>query len=72
MIAEPRCWTRQCKHLTGVYQPNDDESIEKPTCTAFPKGIPRAIAWGNNDHTKPYPGDHGIQYEKRRESASAV
>lgn len=32
------------------------------TCKAFPKGIPQEIRSGYNDHTKEYPGDHGIRY----------
>lgn len=34
-------------------------------CTAYPRGrgIPEAIRFGSNDHTKPYRGDHGLQYE---------
>ena len=64
MIEEPRCSTRNCAHLIGVYQPHDDESDERPCCTAFPTGIPPEIAYGDNPHTKPYPGDHGIQYQR--------
>lgn len=33
-------------------------------CLAFPDGIPEEILTGKNDHTKPFKGDHGIQYEK--------
>jgi len=38
-------------------------------CEAFPDGIPDDIITGLFDHTKPYKGDHGIQY-KGREDAS--
>ena len=34
-------------------------------CDAFPKGIPEEIINGEFDHTKPYAGDHGIQYKER-------
>lgn len=36
---------------------------EDHTCDAFPSGIPDEIWKGDNDHKKPYPGDHGIQFE---------
>lgn len=44
-----------CKHLHL-----DGERI----CTAFPGGIPLEIWRGENDHTEPWPGDHGIRFER--------
>ena len=41
-----------CKHF-----------CEGLACKAFPDGIPNAILRSSYDHRKPYPGDHGIQYE---------
>lgn len=40
----------------------------KRTCKAFPKGIPREIWMGKNDHIKSYPGDNGILFEKIKDS----
>ena len=34
-----------------------------PRCAAFPDGIPDEILWNELRHTKPYPGDRGIQYD---------
>lgn len=64
MIETPRCYERDCKHFAGVKQPDGTERTEYVYCTAFPRGIPREIAFGDNLHLEPYPGDHGIQYEK--------
>ena len=33
------------------------------TCDAFPDKIPQEIFDGTVDHTEPYPGDGGIQFE---------
>ena len=62
MLAMPNCAFRNCKHFIG--RKNDgDEMTERVCCKAFPGKIPDGIAYGKNLHTKPYPGDHGIQFE---------
>ena len=38
-----------------------------PKCKAFPVGIPWELVREEVDHTKPYPGDNGIQYEPRED-----
>ena len=62
MLQEPRCSERGCKHLTGVVN-DGDETTERPCCEAFPDGIPVEIAYGDNLHLTPFPGDHGIRFE---------
>lgn len=53
----PPCYT--CKHMhKGALSP------KHLTCDAFPDGIPDDIIFGDNMHDEPYPGDHGIQYER--------
>ena len=34
-------------------------------CKAFPQGIPQELLRSLVEHTKPYPGDHGIQYKAK-------
>lgn len=40
MLLEPTCWTRGCKHYTGIKQDNEEEETERNVCKAFPDGIP--------------------------------
>lgn len=64
MLTEPvPCSQKKCRHYRGVLQPDGTEATEVHFCEAFPSGIPFEITSGENLHTKPYPGDHGIQYE---------
>lgn len=64
MLSEPECYKRKCKHFQGVS--DADEEYQVPICKAFPDGIPADIAYGNNPHTTPYPGDGGITYEESK------
>ena len=45
-----------CRHLQDVVDRR---------CAAFPQGIPAEIWEGRNDHTEPYAGDNGIQFERK-------
>jgi len=46
-----------CKHWNR-------DNIDKPgICRAFKIMIPEEIWVGDNKHTTPYDGDHGIQFE---------
>jgi hypothetical protein len=66
MLAEPKCYTRGCVYFSGVKQPDGTEMSEFVYCTAFPDGIPEEIAYGNNKHTEPYPGQKNkIVFKKK-------
>ena len=56
MIAEPKCSIRKCTYFQGVSQPDGTEMSETVVCQAFPEGIPDEIAYGNNSHIFPLPG----------------
>lgn len=45
----------------------DRADMTKNSCTAFPDGIPKVIFLGEYDHTKPFPGDHGLRFVARDE-----
>jgi|WetSurMetagenome_2_1015567.scaffolds.fasta_scaffold1670449_2 hypothetical protein len=54
-----------CKHLD--IDKSLDNGMEDAVwvCKAFPEGgIPSPIWEGENKHTEPYKGDHGILFEK--------
>ena len=58
MIETPTCFTRNCKFYLGVKQNNEDEATERNYCKAFPDMIPYEIAYGDNKHNKPFPGQN--------------
>ena len=64
MMGPCECLRRNCKHLLGIKHDAPPEENERWTCRAFHDGIPDEIAFGDNEHTTPYPGDNGIQYEE--------
>jgi len=66
MLLQPNCSKRKCKHYLGIIQPDGTEMTECVACEAFPEGIPDEIAYGDNDHTSPFTGDNGIQFEKAK------
>lgn len=39
------------------------------TCDAFPRGVPTVFLNNDEFHGKPFPGDRGIQWEPRPETA---
>ncbi len=67
MLAEPRCFQRQCKQYLGVIQPDGTELTEVNNCNAFLEGIPSEIAYGKNLHLKPLPDQsNDIVFEKAK------
>lgn len=57
VIYSPTCLP--CKHFNREAY----SETGKKTCDAFFECIPDEIWRGDNDHKKPYLGDHGIQFE---------
>lgn len=65
MLAEPKCYTRKCKHYEGVKWFGDEEISENNFCPAFPNGIPYEIAYGGNKHLEKHPDQKtDITFEK--------
>ena len=56
MSEAPNCI--ECKHFHS-------KNLAGITCDAFPNGIPSDIVDNVIEHTKPYKGDNGIQFEKK-------
>jgi hypothetical protein len=68
MMQEPNCSKRNCVHFLGARQPDGTEESEYLYCLAFPDGIPREIAHGDNKHLSPLGGQgNSIVYEREKE-----
>ncbi|HMK59706.1 MAG TPA: hypothetical protein VK452_01005 [Dissulfurispiraceae bacterium] len=46
-----------CVHFRGSFEKN------RPSCTAFPLGIPDNIWEGDFDHNNPFEGDNNVRFE---------
>ena len=53
-LVQPQC--AKCEY-------RDNEAPNR--CLAFPYGIPSDILLNKVSHTKPYKGDHGIQFKPK-------
>ena len=49
-----------CMHCVHKEKPPPEAFMR---CEAFPDGIPDKIWQSEIEHTEPYPGDHGIEFE---------
>lgn len=45
----------ECRHLVDLVE---------GLCRAFPEGIPKDLMQDRILHDRPYPGDHGIRFER--------
>lgn len=59
MIRQPMCSRRDCVHFQGAQWLGDTESSERVVCSAYPKGIPSDIAYGDNLHEAVQPDQVG-------------
>ena len=59
---DPMC--DNCKHYWGIIF-NLESGFCTEICSAFPNGIPDEIYRHYADHSKPFPGDNGIQFEPK-------
>ena len=50
----------QCTRCAKLIRETDHDM----RCLAFPEGIPDELFSSAYDHREPYPGDHGILFEK--------
>jgi hypothetical protein len=53
-----------CKHFKVDSMPPTRGEKPKPSCAAFPDGLPLEVWLGKNKHITPIAGDHGIQFER--------
>lgn len=71
MLIPPNCFIRKCKHYLGITQSDGTEKTEKNYCKAFPKGIPKEIAYGDNEHLVPLKGQgNEIVYVKKSKGSN--
>ena len=52
-----------CKHFKADSMPPTWGEKPKPSCAAFPDGLPLEVWLGKNKHTTPIEGDQGLLFE---------
>lgn len=64
LLPNQQCYL--CNHFEGkivTSRAADGQGRQAYSCKAFTEGIPDDFILSNHDHTKPYPGDHGVLWE---------
>ncbi len=54
-----------CCFCTRLHRCKDGLSVIPMACSAYPKGIPIAILYSQDDHRKPDEGDGRFRFESR-------
>jgi len=68
LLPNEQCYV--CKHFHGTVvtvRGADGQERRAYSCDAFGEGIPEEFILSGHDHTRAYPGDHGVLWEPAEE-----